>query len=179
MARQLPPVDDDIYEYLQAAAVPLEDDVNSVLRRLLGLTESSGGQSSGGEVGSTPRRRRMTGPAKPTRANRAKTKRRRTRAPKGSILQEEAYEIPILRALQELGGRAPSREVIGRTGELLDGKLTPSDHEALDSGEVRWRNRAQFVRLSLIKKGDMKTASPRGVWEISVQGSERLQGASS
>jgi hypothetical protein len=62
---------------------------------------------------------------------------------------------------------------------LLDGKLTPSDHEALDSGEVRWRNRAQFVRLSLIKKGDMKTASPRGVWEISVQGSERLQGASS
>ena len=104
---------------------------------------------------------------------------KRTRVPKGSILQEEAYEIPILRALHELGGRAASREVIDRAGELLDGKLTPVDRELLDSGDVRWRNRAQFVRLSLIKKGDMKAESPRGVWELSAQGSVRLQGASS
>ncbi len=171
MARQLPPIDDDIYEYLQAAAVPLEDDVNSVLRRLLGLTGSGGERND-----ASPRPVKRRTPSKRTRSNRGHASRKRTRVPKGSILQEAEYEIPILRALHELGGSAPSREVIGRAGELLDGKLTPVDHETLDSGDVRWRNRAQFVRLSLIKKGDMKTDSPRGFWEISAQGSDRLQG---
>jgi Mrr N-terminal domain len=172
LSRQLPPIDDDIYEFLQAAAVPLEDDINSVLRRLLGLT------SSGRPRGAPPRAVERPASGKVTRSKRGRGKPGRSRVPKGSILQEGAYELPILRALHELGGKAPSREVIDRTGELLDGKLTAVDHETLDSGDVRWRNRAQFVRLSLIKKGDMKADSPRGVWEISVQGADRLKKSS-
>ena len=37
MAHQLPPVDDDVFEALQFLAEPLVDDINTVLRRLLGL----------------------------------------------------------------------------------------------------------------------------------------------
>jgi hypothetical protein len=50
----------------------------------------------------------------------------------------------------------------------------PADYEKLASGDIRWRNRAQFVRLRLIERGDMKKDSPRGLWEITDQGRDRL-----
>jgi hypothetical protein len=164
----LPPVDDDIYEYLISKAVPLEDDVNSLLRRLLGI-----GQSEPGDMRATP----AAPPSgkivrKPARKITKATK--RSRALKGSIVPEAEYEIPILHAIDELGGRAPSSEVIDRVGKLLDERLGQADLETISSGDVRWRNRAQFVRLALIKAGDMKTDSPRGLWEISDQGRGRL-----
>ena len=34
-------IDDDVYAYLQREAIPLEDDVNSVLRRLLGMNKET------------------------------------------------------------------------------------------------------------------------------------------
>lgn len=159
---------EDIYAYLQSQAVPLEDDINSVLRRLLGLD------------GSQPDRPVLEADG-PSRSRRSKKgsgrKRERSRAPKGSMLPEEAYELPLLSALTELGGKAPTSEVIDRVGELLDGQLTPVDRETVSSGDTRWRNRTQFVRLSLIKRGEMETGSPRGVWEISDRGRERLRSA--
>jgi hypothetical protein len=169
MSRNLPPIDDDIYEFLQNEAVPLEDDVNSVLRRLLGLTSQSGAThvaDNGSRAAAEPLHRR-----KRTTRN---VKVKRARAPKGSILPEQAYELPILRALEAVGGRGPSSEVINHVGKLLDGQLTDADRQKLASGDIRWRNRAQFVRLGLIKAGDMKTDSPRGVWEISERGQRRL-----
>jgi Mrr N-terminal domain len=172
MPRQLPPVDEDIYEYLQNQAVPLEDDINSVLRRLLGLGPSLASKGSNASADESFRIQSTAARAK-ARGRRRKAASRR-RAPKGSILEEWAYQRPILQALQELGGRAPTTEVIERVGQLLDGQLTDADRQTLDSGDVRWRNRAQFVRLGLIKQGDMKPDSPRGVWEISEQGNQRL-----
>jgi hypothetical protein len=171
MPRELPFIDDDIYAFLQSQAVPLEDDVNTVLRRLLGLDQPKQ-DSAGGTRTPRPTRRRRT--ANSGSRERTATPRRK-RAAKGSILAEEAYEAPILRALVQLGERAPTREVVDLVGEFLDGQLTGSDYDVLSSGDVRWRNRAQFVRLSLIKRGDMKEGSPRGLWEISEQGRQRLQ----
>ena len=46
MPRQLPPVDDDVFDALQRLAEPLIDDVNSVLRRLLGMDETMPSTSS-------------------------------------------------------------------------------------------------------------------------------------
>jgi hypothetical protein len=82
--------------------------------------------------------------------------------------------VPILEILRDNGGRAPTREVIDALGERFDGRLSDADREPLSSGEIRWRNRAQFARLSLIEQGDMAKGSPRGVWEISEQGLERV-----
>ena len=174
---QLPPVEDDIYDYLISRAIPLEDDINSLLRRLLGMDGKvapdaappprPAATSVSATRGATPRR-------KAAKASKSAKRTKRTRALKGSIVREADYQIPILRALEETGGRGASSEVIDRVGKLLDDRLGEADRETISSGDVRWRNRAQFVRLSLIKSGDMKADSPRGMWEISDQGRTRL-----
>jgi hypothetical protein len=170
---QLPPIDDDVYAALQARAVPLEDDINSVLRRVLGLapgqadaaiTPSNG--STGSQLAASPRRRSPKG---------QKAGKKRTRVPKGSILPETEYEVPILRALVEMGGRGPTSEVIALVEKELDSRLTDVDREKLSAGDVRWKNRAQFVRLKLVEKGEMASGSPRGTWEISDLGRQRLE----
>lgn len=173
MPVQLPPVDDDVYAALQAQAVPLEDDVNSVLRRLLGLSPKAipstppqlAAESPAKEP--TPRRRRAAAPAR-------RSAKKRTRVPKGSIVPEEEYELPILRALAHLGGRVPTSEVIAQVEKEMGTRLTDVDREELSSGGVRWQNRVQFVRLKLIKRGEMVDGSPRGIWEISPAGRERI-----
>ncbi len=79
----------------------------------------------------------------------------------------------------KLGGRAPTSEVVDIVGQTLDGRLTDPDREKIASGDLRWRNRTQFVRLSLIKSRDMKGDSPRGMWEITEQGIQRVNGKAS
>jgi len=64
--------------------------------------------------------------------------------------------------------------VIAQVEKELGSRLTETDREKLSSGGVRWQNRVQFVRLRLIKQGDMVGGSPRGVWEISESGRKRL-----
>jgi Mrr N-terminal domain len=167
---QLPPVDDDVYAALQERAIPLVDDINSVLRRLLGLAPGGAAAQDGQrshELRSTPPRRRSV---KSTRASGKK----RTRAPKGSILPEGDYEVPILRALDAMGGRGPTSEVIALVEKELGPAFTAADLQTLSAGDVRWKNRAQFVRLKLIEKGEMVSGSPRGTWEISDTGRQRV-----
>jgi hypothetical protein len=168
---QLPPVDDEVYAALQAQAVPLEDDVNSVLRRLLGLPpKGTSSPSSSETTTSPPTARRQRRSVSSTR----KSTKKRTRVPKGSILPEEEYELPILRTLEHLGGRVPTSEVVAQVEKEIGLRLTDVDREELSSGGIRWQNRVQFGRLKLIKKGDMVEGSPRGIWEISPAGRERI-----
>ncbi len=168
-------VDEDVFASLQARAEPLVDDVNSVLRRVLGLpgdrprsavTASAAATRSRTAHRPSPEARKTKSP-KPTR----KTQ----RAQRGTLLPESDYELPILQALKEKGGSAPASHVIERVGELLADSLTPADNEILESGLIRWKSRTQFVRLRLAQRGDMVTGSPRGVWEISPQGLKRLE----
>jgi hypothetical protein len=168
---ELPPIDDDVYAALQARAVPLEDDINSVLRKLLGLggvRPESGSAANGGRADIAAQSSARPRPQK-------KSQKKRTRVPKGSILPEAEYEIPILRALVEMNGRGPTSEVIALVEKELDPKLTAVDREKLSAGDVRWKNRAQFVRLKLVEKGEMASGSPRGTWEISDLGRKRLE----
>lgn len=172
MPVQLPPIDDDVYVALQARAVPLVDDVNSVLRRLLGLR---GGDAAAVQplVATEPH---ATSPGVPQRrATRTpKAVKKRTRVPKGSILPETEYEIPILRALDSMGGRGPTSEVVALVEKEIGPMLTDVDRQKLSAGDVRWKNRAQFVRLKLVENGEMASGSPRGTWEITDLGRKRL-----
>lgn len=177
MPIQLPPVDEDVYAALQAQAVPLEDDVNSVLRRLLGLAprpQTSAPPAAPSEPPADTRVRRQPTAATPARKATRKSTKKRTRVPKGSIVPEEEYELPILRALDHLGGRVPTSEVIAQVEKEMGERLTEVEREELSSGGIRWQNRVQFVRLKLIKKGEMVDGSPRGIWEISPAGRDRI-----
>ena len=135
-------LEDDVVEGLVAVAEPLED-VNSVLRRLLGLV---GRQAQAGS---------------PKKAGRASP---------GSILSEREYELPILQELLAKGGSGHATEITDGVGKRLEGKLTRLDHDFLDSGDVRWRNRTQFTRHTLKTRGLIKADSPRGIWELTDAG---------
>lgn len=183
-------IDHEVYEALKSEAEPFIDTPNSVLRRLLGLsgTADRGGgladvSEDGAELGAsteTPPRltARTKGRARQSSSLRRRTHRGRTRkrAPKGTLLPESEYEVPILQILAEHDGRAPSRELIDALEQRIGERLTELDRQRNSSGQTRWRNRAQFVRLRLVESGDMVRDSPRGVWEISEQGRRRLKG---
>ena len=159
-------IDDDTFAHLQEHAEPFVDTPASVLRRLLGLNGNGGNPPSQSEIVPAPTE---TKPVRP------KGRRRRgTRAARGSLLPEAHYEMPILRFLAENGGRAPSREVIDAVGIALKDDLTEADREELNSGDIRWKNRAAFVRLRLIEKGELDGNAPRGTWAITAKGSKRV-----
>lgn len=145
--------DDDVFEVIKQHAEPFVDTPNTVLRRLLGIDQVNT------RPGPTP----------------AGTRKGAGRAAPGTLLPESEYEMPILRYLDERGGRAPSREVVEAVGKALGGKLTELDKQPLKSGDIRWENRTAFVRLRLVERGELVKKSPRGTWEISDKGRERLR----
>lgn len=171
-------VDDEVYELLKENAEPFIDTPNAVLRRLLALPTTRNGAgpqtdtegeafADGGPTASASTRPRRRGKADGTK------KRGRRRAVRGSLVPQSEYELPILQVLVEKGGRAPSREVIDALEPRLSAKLKDVDRSKTSSGEIRWRNRAQFVRLDLVEKGEMAKNSPRGIWEITEAGRRR------
>ena len=146
-------IDDEVLELLKQNAEPFVDTHNMVLRRLLGIDRAKASQTAAAE---------QKGQGV-------------TRAAPGTLLPEREYELPILRYLDEQGGRAPSREVVQAVGAVLADRLTERDWERLKSTDIRWQNRVAFVRLRLAERGELVRGSPRGTWEISDKGRERLR----
>lgn len=113
---------------------------------------------------------------RPRRA--AKTRRvRKSRLPRGLRTPEEAFRVPILEALEELGGKAPIVKVLELVEEKMRAVLNEHDYEPLpsDSKSTRWRNTAQWCRNALVREGLMKKDSPYGIWEISDAGRKFLR----
>ncbi|MGP8223035.1 MAG: winged helix-turn-helix domain-containing protein [Acidimicrobiales bacterium] len=135
----------------------------------------TGARPSGISVPRTAASGRTT---KPRSAKTSKTKQRqsRPRAAHGTLLPEHEYEAPLLRALVAHGGSAPASQVIEDMGAALADRFTEADRETLDSGLTRWKNRVQFVRLRLVQAGQVKKDSPRGIWEVTSAGRERVDG---
>jgi len=169
-------IDDDLFELLKQHAEPFVDTPSDVLRRL--LSESRGVQARR----LAPTERSLPSGKKPARRHRAKSQEadrkediKRRRAPSNALLSEKAYELPLLDVLDAAGGRLPTREAVAAVGERVADQLMPMDHDVMDQGQERWESRVQFTRLRLVEAGLLKKDSPRGVWEISDAGRERLK----
>lgn len=113
-------------------------------------------------------------PLRPKKPTRRRTGRR---LPKGMLTSEEKFQLPILRALEELGGRAAVPQVLDSVAEKMRGVLNEYDRQRLASNprELRWRNRAQWVRYRLVREGLISRDAPEGIWEITSQGREALR----
>lgn len=113
------------------------------------------------------------------RARRRVKKRRKAsrRLPRGLRTPEDAFRMPILEALVELGRSAGINEVLDLVGKKMQGTLNKYDRQSMtsDPGQIRWRNTAQWCRLALVREGLLQSDSPRGVWEISPEGREALR----
>lgn len=98
------------------------------------------------------------------------------RASNGMKTSEKEYVIPILSAIERLGGQGKSTEVLDIVYEAMKGILNSLDLEKLPSGgDIRWRNTAQWARYTMITDGLLKNDSPRGIWEISEKGKDYLR----
>lgn len=168
-------VDGEVWDAMKAEAEPFVDSPNSVLRRKFGL-DVAPASTRGSDPENTGRRRAplrgrgsSSSNGKPTRPK---------RAPRGSLLAEQAYELPILQAIHHHGGRAPAREVIEEVGAAVRDQLTQLDLEEIATGGLRWQKRVQFTRLRLVERGLVKKDSPRGVWEITDDGRRALTAGS-
>lgn len=158
-------VDDEVLDVLKQNAEPFTDTPNTVLRRLLKI---DGTRSESSRTGAAPASSTVSKGKASKRAPRAAQV--RPRAAAGTILPEERYELPLLAALVDCGGRAPYREVVEAVELRLKDELTPLDRDKLNSGGIRWQNRLQFVRLGLIKRGLLDPDTPRGVWGLTDKG---------
>ena len=90
-------------------------------------------------------------------------------------LPQSRYELPILMALEELGGSAATHEVLRRVRQLMVDELREIDISRRSDGQVYMENRAQAMRSELVCKGLMKADSQHGIWEISDAGREYLR----
>lgn len=93
--------------------------------------------------------------------------------------KQAVIEVPLLQVLAEMpGGRARPSDVYARIEKQFP-ELTKADlAERLDSGDLKWTNRVQWVRQSLVSKGEMSSPS-RGIWAITDRGRARIAGEKS
>lgn len=90
-------------------------------------------------------------------------------------LPQSRYKLPILTALEQLGGSAATHVVLRRVRQLMVDELRDIDISRRSDGQVYMKNRAQAMRSELVRKGFLKDDSPRGIWEITDAGREYLR----
>jgi len=95
---------------------------------------------------------------------------------KGYRTPDEAFKVPILQALENLGGSAKNTEVFAELEKLMKDQFTIYDWQSLPSNKksLRWKNTAAWARLTLVKEGFLSRTSPRGIWEITEAGIKHL-----
>jgi hypothetical protein len=99
------------------------------------------------------------------------------RLAKGMRTPESTFVLPILQALQDLGGRATMQQVLEKVGAAMRGELREVDYASLksDPNRPRWNNTVQWARNTMVTRGLLKSSSPRGIWELSEAGAKYLR----
>ena len=88
--------------------------------------------------------------------------------------QQKEIDVPLLKAVASLGGKAKAQDVYDEVGKFFP-QLTDADRaESLPSGGARWINRIQWARQALVDRGELTNAG-RGIWAITSKGTERYR----
>jgi len=99
------------------------------------------------------------------------------RLQRGMRTPEEAYYVPILQVLTEMGGSGKVATVLDKVGVKMKHTLKKWDYDPLTANpdNLRWRNAAQWARNSMVNEGLLKNDSPRGIWEMSDKGRAHIR----
>ena len=151
-------VSDGTMKRLKAWAEPLEDTAESALAKVLDAAEKTRKLS---------RRDRSTTVVKTERVV-------RRRATSPDKLPQKEFRQPLLEVLYELGGSVRVTDLRPVMKEKMASALLRGDLERVSTGDERWWNATCWERSNLIKEGYLRNDSPRGTWELSEMGMERV-----
>lgn len=88
---------------------------------------------------------------------------------------QQEIEVPLLRALKQLGGEAAPKAVYKAVTRAFPTLTGAELAEQLPSGGNKWTNRIQWVRQRLVSKGELESQR-FGVWAITSKGLARVSG---
>jgi hypothetical protein len=89
---------------------------------------------------------------------------------------EREFILPILQSLIDKGGEAPASEVVEDVKERMKHILKPTDFQTTETtDQPRWKVSLYLARSEMIRKGLLRSDSPRGVWAISDAGRQYAQ----
>ncbi|GBD36033.1 hypothetical protein HRbin36_01150 [bacterium HR36] len=113
------------------------------------------------------------------------TKRRRLASGEGESERLEAglqtpgkvFHEAIFETLFELGGSAPTRQVLELLEAKMAGRLNEYDRQPIPSNPKvpRWRSRVGLFRAQLVKKGLLAADSSRGIWQLTESGRRYIE----
>ncbi len=164
-------VDGEVYDRLKKLAEPFVDSPNDVLRRVFELEPKRSTDDEEGVFATNPSEVNTAFRGRATRAGVTFTDVRVNRTP------DRDFRVPILQALQELGGRAATGDVLKRVRRIIEPALKPVDFDEMRSGQVRWRSATNFEKKHMALEAIplVNPNSPRGIWEITDAGRQYLQ----
>lgn len=92
-----------------------------------------------------------------------------------ALPKQKDVEIPLLRVLSDLGGKAKPKEVYPLVAKAF-GLTVEEQEERMESSPAtrKWWNLVQWVRQSLIEMGEID-GTTRGIWQLTSSGKKRLE----
>ncbi|MGO9621437.1 MAG: winged helix-turn-helix domain-containing protein [Desulfobaccales bacterium] len=153
-------VSDYVMEILKKYAIPLEDNPDSVLRRILdeyASIKQNNGNLTAKVLDTSNFPRLITSAASTAKINfpRAYAKR---------------YARWIISSLEALGGNADAQTVISQISKVFGHEFSNKDQETLPSGETRWVKNVNWARYDMVKGGLLNADAPYGIWELTEKG---------
>ena len=162
-------IDADVWEWLKQHARPLEDNANSVLRRIAGL---DGPVRQGPPRAGALRVEPTVDSEYPTRA-----RRRRIR---GGHTPIDEFRAPVLAVLLRHGGQLDRQRALRELEQLLADRLTEADRSDIESGTIRWEKTAEWQVHKMRAAGLLESVakSGRGTWKLTAKGAAEARARS-
>ncbi|NPV88409.1 hypothetical protein HPY42_02635 [Coprothermobacteraceae bacterium] len=91
------------------------------------------------------------------------------------ITPPEAFKLPILQALVELGGVGRTQAVHRLVESKMRRKLKPQDCMRYPSGPIVWTITIERCRRKMVEGGLLEAGTPKGIWAITDKGKEYLE----
>lgn len=148
-------ISDESMERLKAWAEPLVDSADSALAKALDAAERYREARDATESGHA----QTAGPGD-------------VRSPHVSA---KAFREPLLEVIYERGGSASGRDLYPALRERMKRYLTPGDFDRMSAGDDGWRKSVKAVRDHLVREGQLRGDSPRGVWALSDAGLAQVE----